>query len=44
MDKKIIKIVYYNLVRVIIDFFDLIKVIINIIMWYYGLLKLITPN
>lgn len=38
------KIVYYELVKVIIDVATLVKVIIEIIIYYYSIFKSIVPS
>ena len=41
---QLIKIVYYKLIKIIINILDFIKVIINVIIKYYNLLNLIVIN
>lgn len=36
--------IYYKLVKIIIDVFNIAKVIINLVVWYHGFHKLIISN
>lgn len=38
------KMIYYKLIKIIIDAFDLVEVILNVLVWYYDLLNYIMSN
>lgn len=41
---QFIKMVYYKLVKIIINASKLVKIFLNIIIWHYGLLDIIITN